>query len=188
MANSLDERLKGTLAQKMQQLGVGLKGDGSIGYADPEKDKLWKQFQQQIAQRGASSSAVSDTSSEAAANALKAMETEVAGKRLFNDEITRNALAQLPIVQGKEEIKNRSYKDRLGGYVGAQSDLLGDSYSHEQALDTNTTDRLDRILAAEDRYNDKLIALNEKQMGQQNTANILNLITKLALGGVALVA
>ena len=188
MANAVDELLKKQLSEKLKAMGAGVKADGTIGYADPQKDKLWQQFQADQAKRGQSSSSIPSTTSQSIDNFERQTAAQTAARARDNAVTLDFAKAQIPVLQQKTDIDTTAYGKKLAANVGAQSSLLDANYGHEQALDASTTDRLRMILDSDKQYYDQVNALAEKQMGQQNTANILNLITNLALGGAALFA
>jgi hypothetical protein len=116
------------------------------------------------------------------------MRAQAAGQELLNNVGLKYAEGQVPILRQKADIETNAYAGKLGANVAAQSGLLDRNYDHEQRLDLNTTDRLRMILDSDQQYYDKTTSLAEKQLQQQGTANILNLITNLALGGAALFA
>ena len=184
----MDDMLKKQLSEKLRALGAGVKADGSIGYADPDKDKLWQQFQSEIAKRGSNSSSVPSSANETLANYEEQTTAQTKAQARNNDVALTFARGQIPLLKQKNDIEVGAYGGKLNANVGAQRALLGDNYGHEQQLDLNTTDRLKMVLASDQQYYDQISGLAEKQMGQQNTANILNLITNLALGGAALFA
>ncbi len=188
MANPVDDLLKKQLSDKLKALGAGVKADGTIGYSDPEKDKLWQKFQADLDKSGQSSSSTQNTTNQSLENFDRQAAAQTRARAADNAVTLDYAQAQIPLLQQKTAIDTNAYDQKLRANVGAQSGLLDRNYDHEQRLDLNTTDRLRMILDSDQQYYDKTTSLAEKQLQQQGTANILNLITNLALGGAALFA
>lgn len=184
MANPIDQRLLNALSS----IGAIKKADGSLGFADPEKDRKWQQFQADNNKRGGASAAAPDSTAKTLAD-YDAQTAAQAKARQRDNAVTLDYVAgQIPLLQKRSDIEVGAYGGKLGANVAAQNALLQPSYAHEQQLERNSTERLGMILGSEQSYRDRAFDLQEKQLQQQGTANILNLITNLALGGAALFA
>jgi hypothetical protein len=188
MANQVDDLLKKQLSDKLRALGAGIKADGTIGFSDPRKDADWQQFQADLAKRGQGASSAPSTADQSLENFDRQAAAQTRARAADNAVTLDYAQAQIPLLQQKTAIDTNAYDQKLKANVAAQSGLLDRNYNHEQRLDLNTTDRLRMILDSDQQYYDKTTGLAEKQLQQQGTANILNLITNLALGGAALFA
>lgn len=183
MANILESKLG-----ELVRAGAQVTKDGKLGFADPKLNEAWKQWVATNGNRSNTAATVPDTSAESLDRAARANAINLEARVGNNRETERTAAAMLPIVEGKTGIQTKAYGDRLNARVGAYGDLLGQSQTHESALYDKESDRLAQVLANDKYYLDTVNALNEKQLQQQGTANILNLITNLALGGAALFA
>lgn len=183
MANTLDAKLG-----ELIRAGFQVDKNGKLFNADPKLDQAFKEFVAGNQRRSEAAAKVPDTSADALKN-FEAQSRLQSEARERDNQVTRNhALSSLPIVEGKESIKTKAYGDRLGQRVGAFGDLLGQSQLHEKDLYGAESVRLDKVLENDKYYTDVMAGLAEKQLAQQGTANILNLITNLALGGAALFA
>ena len=183
MANSLDKQIGDLL-----RVGFRFDKDGKLSHADEKVNEAWKAFVADNQKRSGDAATVPDTSDEALERTSKANRVNAEGKRILDDEITRTAYQQFPLVEAKTNLQTKAYGDRLGKRVNAYGDLLGRSQLHERDLYGQEGIRLDKIIENDKYYTDTIAGLAEKQLQQQGTANILNLITNLALGGAALFA
>lgn len=184
MANVLESRLR----DELTRLGAQISSDGKLGFPDPKLNEAWKSFVAESQKRSSEAASVPDASTEAARRARLANEVNAEAKRTADDNNIRYALKSLPVIEGKEAIKTQAFSDRLGSRVDNYGRLLNQENLHERALYGDESVRLDKILENDKYYTDVMANLSEKQLAQQGTANVLNLITNLALGGAALFA
>jgi len=184
MANVLESRLR----DELTRLGAQISPDGKLGFADPKLNEVWKDFAAKAKQRSDSAAIVPDASAEAARRARLANDVNAEARSAANDETVRYGLNSLPVVAGKEAIATQAFGDRLGLRVDNYNRLLNQENLHERALYGDESVRLDKILENDKYYTDVMAKLSEKQLAQQGTANVMNLITNLALGGAALFA
>lgn len=183
MANTLDAKLG-----ELIRAGFQVDKDGKLFNTDPKLNQAFKDFVAGNQKRSEAAAQVPDTSADALRNFDAQSRLQSAARERDNQVTLNYGLNSLPIVRDKESIKTKAYGDRLGQRVGAFGDLLGQSQLHEKDLYGAESVRLDKVLANDKYYTDVIAGLADKQIAQQGTANILNLITNLALGGAALFA
>lgn len=187
MANNIETVLRQKFAE-LAPFGATIKADGSLGFKDPKADEAWAAFRDANAGRAQAAAVVPDGAARSAENALLAARTQADSKRLLDAATIENARNQIPLVEAKEAITTKNYGDRLGIQASIKDQLLANQRAHEKDLYGMEGQNLDKLIGADDRYYDRVTSLAEKQLQQQGTANILNLITNLALGGAALFA
>lgn len=187
MPNRIDEGIR----EKLAAIGAEIiSPDGknwTAKFKDPQKQQQWKAYSKAVQSADESRTALFPDGRAEARNEYLAQENdniELERRRaLARNEAT---LGQVPILQAREDINNESYERKNKDWTNNQLALVNAGTSLERGLDSSMSDRHRAEIDYRNSYDDKYFALAKQEMDQQRANGIVNLIGRLALGGLAL--